>query len=416
MRDTMPNDTDLDALVPHRLEHAYRSDPAAFKAWLDVALPQRPESVLLQAWQVRLAYREEAASTGNNTLLYTILIATVAWAIAKLPDYVTVDDEWFYPRFLPFLVLGGLVLYFLVNQAAPRKLLFQGLGALAVLLAVLLLLPDNTASDSITMALIHMPFVLLSLLGYVYGGGQWRHIGRRIGYIRFGGEMLIFVALILAGGGVLTALTLGLFGLIGIRLEEWFFEYVVLWGAMSAPLVATWVWDQVMNRESKLAPVIANVFSPLFLLMTVAYLLALLSEQRSPFNDREFLIVFNALLVTVWAITVFSVTGRGEKPSRLLDLTNLSLVAVTLVIDAVALTAILYRTFEFGITPNRFAVTGANLLIFVHLVWIFVEYVKALRGAGSAEVIRTTIARYLPVYTGWSLFVVIVLPLVFRFA
>jgi len=147
----------------------------------------------------------------------------------------------------------------------------------------------------------------------------------------------------------------------------------------------------------------------------VFYLLALLGEGRSPFEDREFLIVFNGLLLVVWGISVFSITGRGEKASKLMDLTNLSLVGVTLIIDAIALAAILYRTFTMGITPNRVAVTGANLLIFIHLVWIFYEYAKEFRGAGSIEIIRTTIARYLPVYTAWSVFVVVVLPLLFRF-
>jgi hypothetical protein len=125
--------------------------------------------------------------------------------------------------------------------------------------------------------------------------------------------------------------------------------------------------------------------------------------------------VFNVLLLVVWGITVFSVMGRGDKPSRLLDLTNLCLVGVTLVIDAIALSAILYRVVEFGITPNRIAVTGANALIFIHLLWIALEYLKAFGGRGSAEVLKTTIARYLPVYTVWSVFVVVLLPVIFGF-
>ena len=113
---------------------------------------------------------------------------------------------------------------------------------------------------------------------------------------------------------------------------------------------------------------------------------------------------------------MFSVTGRADKSSRLLDLTNLSLVFVTLVIDAIALTAILYRLFQFGITPNRIAVTGANLLIFVHLVWIFFEYLKAFQRKSGTEVIKTTIGRYLPVYSLWSIFVFTGLPLLFGFS
>jgi hypothetical protein len=414
---TLSSDTHPDSLNPRELEQAWRSDPAAFTRWLDAALAQHPTAALLQAWHERLYWQEAPRpQASNNSLLYTVFIATLVWACAKLPDYVSVAEAWFYPRFVPWLVITGLASWFLVNQTRDRKLLLQGGGALGAVLLALLLLPYDNGSDSITMALIHVPLLLLSIFGFVFGAGRWRDIGQRIGFIRYGGEALILAALVIAGGGVLTGLTLALFNLIGIDLGIWMFEYVVLWGGLSAPLVATWLWDQVLQRQSRLAPMIANVFSPLFLLMTVAYLLALLSEQRSPFNDRDFLIVFNALLLVVWGITVFSVIGRSERPSRLLDVTNLSLVAVTLVVDAIALAAIVYRTAEFGITPNRIAVTGANLLIFIHLVWILVEYAKAFQRGGSAQVLTTTIARYLPVYTGWSLFVVLVLPLLFGFA
>ena len=407
----------LDTLVPASLERAYRHDPAGFCVWLDAALTQEPDSQLLQAWHARLYYGRSADSSPyKNLLLYTILISTLIWAIAKAPAYVSVDEEWFYPRFFPFLVISGLIAYFsMAGNRARNTLFFNGIALLFVMLWHFLM-PHYRDSDSLIMALLHMPLVMLSILAMTFFNGQWRIMDNRLQFIRYGGELLIYTGLILLGGAVLTSLTLGLFQLIGIRLEEWYFSYVGLWGGMSAPLIATWVWDQVLQRESRLAPVIANVFSPLFLLMTVLYLLALLGGGRSPFSDREFLIIFNALLLIVWAISAFSISGRGDKPSTLMDLTNLSLVVITLIIDAVALAAILYRTFTMGITPNRVAVTGTNLLIFVHLIWIFYEYAREFRGAGSMEFIRTTIARYLPVYTLWSVIVVIFLPLVFRFA
>lgn len=430
-----PTDTSPDQSAPLDLERAWRRDPEAFRRWLEAAYAQHPDSVLLQAWQARLdwpadpadppaptdpATKPAAAAPANpgqpNLLLHTVLISTLTWAGAKVPDFSAVSENWFYPRFVPWLVISGLVSWFLLRAGGPRRLVLQGSGLLGLALLLLLLLPHDGRSDSIRMALIHMPLLLLSLLGLVFGAGHWRDIDQRLAYIRYGGELLILMALILVGGGVLSLLTLALFGLIDMRLEEWFFEYVVLWGVLSAPLFATWLWDQKLQRQSRLAPLIANVFSPLFLLMTVIYLLALTGDQRSPFEDREFLIVFNALLLVVWGITVFSITGREGPASRLQDLTNLCLLAVTLVIDGIALSAIVYRTLEFGLTPNRVGVTGANLLIFLHLLWILVEYVRALRGEERMAVLRTTIARYLPVYTGWGLFVVLVLPLLFGFA
>ena len=91
------------------------------------------------------------------------------------------------------------------------------------------------------MALIHMPLVLVSLLGFVFGGGRWRDIGSRLKFIRYAGELIIFTALVLLGGAVLTALTFGLFSLIDMSIEEWYGNYVLVWGLMSAPLIATWV-------------------------------------------------------------------------------------------------------------------------------------------------------------------------------
>ena len=424
--DSLP--ADIQSITAAQLEQAYRLDPVQFRSWFDGVYQHNSQSLLLQAWQARLSFDDRAqhfytentspanvSKSDNSLLLYVVLISVLVWAIAKLPDFIAIDGQWFYPRFIPFLVIAALLVYFNISRAIEKVQLLISIGGITVVLLVLLLLPDRPGSDSITMALIHSPFVMLSLLGIIFCGGHWRESSARLQYIRYGGELLIFTALILLGGAVLTALSLGLFDLIGIPINEWFFDYVVVLGAMSAPLIATWLWDQVMNRDSKLASVIANVFSPLFLLLTVAYLLALLGQQRSAFNDREFLIIFNALLLVVWGITVFSVTGRTDKNSRLLDLTNLSLVLVTLVIDAIALTAIMYRLFQFGITPNRIALSGANLLIFVHLVWIFFEYLKAFQRKSGTEVIKTTIGRYLPVYSLWSIFVVAGLPLLFGF-
>ena len=407
----------IETLDANELEAAWREDPDIFTRWFDEAWRQRPDSPLLQAWHARLHYKtpETESDTDNGLLLPTIFISVLAWAAAKVPAWITVDEEWFYPRFIPFLVIGAVIVWFNLRAGFERRVLKHSLIAMGLILVYLLWYPWTRNADSHIMASLHMPMVMLSLLGYVFASGQWGSLDRRMAYISYLGELLIFTSLVMLGGGVLTMLTLGLFGLVGIRLDEWFFEHVVLWGAMSAPLVATWVWDRVMQRQSRLASVIANVFSPLFLLMTTLYLLVLLTEDRSPFQDREFLIVFNALLLVVWGISVFSIIGRAAKASSLMDLTNLCLLCVTLVIDAIALSAIVYRIWEFGLTPNRVAVTGANTLIFVHLLLIGREYLRDYRGRGSQLVLKNTIARYLPIYTAWSALVVVLLPLLFGF-
>ena len=38
----------------------------------------------------------------------------------------------------------------------------------------------------------------------------------------------------------------------------------------------------------------------------------------------------------------------------------------TLIINGLALSAILFRVFEYGISPNKVVVSGVNILIFTH--------------------------------------------------
>ena len=50
---------------------------------------------------------------------------------------------------------------------------------------------------------------------------------------------------------------------------------------------------------------------------------------------------------------------------------------MTLAIDLIALSAILFRLTSFGMTPNRIAVLGANLIVLFHLVLILIKYIFA---------------------------------------
>ena len=277
------------------------------------------------------------------------------------------------------------------------------------------LLPNDPDSASIVMSQIHLPMLLAWLLALSYMADDWKNPEARLRYIRYVGEMVIYATLILFGGIVLTSLTIGLFSLIGLEIERWYMEHVVVWGLIASPLVATYLYDVILNRESRLATLIANIFAPLFLITVVAYLMAMLYAQKSPYSDREFLIIFNGLLLIVWGITVFSLAGRTFSSFKAIDAINISLVSVTLIINTIALSAILFRLIEYGVTPNKVAVTGANLLIFIHLVLILAQYIRQLKTTAHPEKLTQTVVSYLPVYPVWSIFIVVVLPILFQF-
>ena len=139
-------------------------------------------------------------------------------------------------------------------------------------------------------------------------------------------------------------------------------------------------------------------------------------QQISPFTNREFLILFNGLLVIVLGMTIYSICGRKHaNPSHLMDAINVSLICVTLIINVIALAAILYRFSEWGMSPNRVVVLGANLLIFGHLGKLLSAYWQVYNKRTLADTLKIAVTGYFPIYGAWALFVVVVLPLVFSF-
>jgi hypothetical protein len=216
---------------------------------------------------------------------------------------------------------------------------------------------------------------------------------------------------------VLTGISIGLFELIGIDISQFYMDYVIIFGLVAAPTVASYVYDFILNRESNFANTLSIIFIPLFFITIVAYLVATIYQGKTPYNDREFLIIFNGLLLVTWAMSVFYIIGHNPlKDSKLMNVIHIGLLASTLVVNAIALSAILYRWAELGTTPNRVAVTGANILIVIHLIRITYQCVQNNFLGNNQQSIESTIASFLPIYSLWSVAVVVVLPIAFNFS
>ena len=122
------------------------------------------------------------------------------------------------------------------------------------------------------------------------------------------------------------------------------------------------------------------------------------------------------LLLVILALTMFSVSGKKQRGGVVAsDYIDIGLISATLLVNVVALSAILFRWAEYGTSLNRVVVTGANILVFVHLGLLLLQYLGHLRTGQGVANLESTIAKYLPIYTAWSLFVSLVLPLVFQF-
>src|SRR5690606_2669212 len=149
--------------------------------------------------------------------------------------------------------------------------------------------------------------VLWLLLGVVYAGGAWRSGARRMDFVRFTGELAIYLVLIALGGGLLIGLTVGTLSLVDTDIEPFLEDWVLPFGMPGALLVGAWLVEAKKNVVENIAPVLTRVFTPLTIVMLVAILVALLANGPLTAVDRELLILMDAILVLVLFLLLYSI-------------------------------------------------------------------------------------------------------------
>ena len=403
---------------PKVLEKLYRDDKTAFRQAFNALHPDLTEMPLADFWHQRLNFdRDDAFSIDRRELTFVIVAALIAGTCAKLPEILSIDEEYFYTRNLGFLVFPFLSAYFIWKNKLPGKAIAFIAGIMGVALLTINSLPgtvDN--SDTLLLSCIHVVLFLWATTGFAFAGQNIRNPGARLGYLSYNGDLVVVSTLLLISGGILTAITIGLFGLIGYRIEDYYFRYVVIFGLPAVPIVATALTQTIPELVQKVSPIIARLFSPLVLVTLLIYLGAIIFSGKDPYNDREFLLIFNGLLVGVMALIFFSVAERAKSTSNRYELMVLFLLSVvTVLVNGIALSAIVFRISEWGFTPNRMAVLGANVLILINLLLVSQKLIKVLTRDADLSEVGKTISDYLPVYWGWTALVTFLFPLIFGF-
>ncbi len=402
---------------PEQLENLYREDPKSFaKCFSEISGDY--DTSLVRFWRIRLAADPATAKTSfrSRDLIEAISIAIVTALLVLIPALFTdFNREFFYFRDIALIAFTGLIAYsFRLNPVwGLKKIIWFGILIFITGLYINLL-PTN-AKDSVLIAGLHVPLMLWCFFGLTYVRFDWRSLSGRMDLIRFTGELVIMAGLILLAGGVLTGITMGLFDVIGMDIELFYFDFIAIPGAAAVLVIAYYLIRTYPGITSKIAPVIARIFTPVVLVTLVVYLVSLLFSTNSILENRELLIIFNVMLLGVLALILFSVSGINKattSKNTLLALFLLSVVAI--VINSIALVAIISRITD-GLTPNRTVVLATNVLVFINLILIAVRLLRAGFTGAPVELVEKSVARYLPVYAGWTVIAIFILPVVFGF-
>jgi hypothetical protein len=402
---------------PRHLERMYRTNKLPFKQAFSTLYPELQGNPLADFWNERLNYETDAINWGTSKELVLVIIASlIAGTIAKLPAILGINEEFFYSRNIGFIIFPVLTAYFAwKNKVATSKIAFIVVLTLAGLFFINTL-PNDQKSDTLVLSCIHLLLFLWCVLGFAFVG-EWRNnVDKRLGFLKYNGDLVVMTTLIVIAGAILSGITIGLFKLIGFHIEQFYFENIVAFGLPAAPILGTYLTQTNPQLVGKVSPVIARLFSPLVLVMLVIYLGAMVYSSKDPYNDREFLMIFNALLIGVMAIIFFSVAETANTTKSQPETWVLLLLSVvTIIVNGIALSAILFRISEWGLTPNRAAVLGGNVLILINLLLVTTQLFRVLAKKTDIAAVGKVISFYLPVYFFWVAIVTFLFPLLFGF-
>jgi hypothetical protein len=377
------------------------------RLWKQLMLPGEPDP--------------RTAARSRRELPVMVLCAALAALAIKMPGLfgrdIAGDDGGFYARNLSLFALPALAAYF----AWQRRVRFRVIEELALLFVFGAVAanayPLGDESQAIVLTAIHLPLALWLVVGYAYVGGDWRSGRRRMDFIRFTGEWLIYFVLLGLGGGVLMGLTVGTFNAIGLDAEGFVQSWLLPCGAMAAVIVSAWLVEAKQSVIENMAPVLTRVFTPLFAAALLAFLVAVIWTTSGIDVERDVLILFDVLLVIVLGLLLYAISAR-ELPARpgLFDHLQLALLVSALIIDVMVLLAIIGRITEWGFTPNKTAALGENVILLTNLAWSVWLFLGLIRGTVRFARLERWQTNYIVVYAGWAWTVVFAFPPLFGFA
>ncbi len=314
------------------------------------------------------------------------------------------------------IFLPVLAFYFALKNSLSKRKILMASAAVLVSAVYINLLPVNESGDTLKLSCIHLPLFLWTVLGFAFVGDRLNDHSKRMDFLRYNGDLIVISGIMMIAGMALTVITQGLFTLIGLKIFEFYRQYIIIPGLAALTIIGTYIIGKVPHLVSRVSPLIARMFSPLVLITLIAYLTAIIITGKDPYNDREFLLIFNVLLIAVMAIIVFSVAEISRSDRNRTEVLILFLLSVvTVIVNCIALSAIIFRISEWGITPNRLAILGGNVLILTNLILVIYKLFRTLLNKSELEEVEKVISKFLTVYCIWTVIVVFIFPLVFNF-
>jgi hypothetical protein len=423
---------------PQLLEEIYqrarRNDQVgAFRTALIARYETAPDNVLLAAWYYRLQNGVESTrkfARKTNWLIavpLSILTGLIFWALSDV-EHLTVRDD--IPHLLlwwsPIATMSALLFMAVTAKAHLTRAITLGASLLLATTYCIIVASsfgkDWASEQYLIVAAIHIPLLCWTALGLM--AGVRSSATERFAFLFKSIEMGIVAGLYLAAGMAFGGITVGMFAALSIELPEVLLRLIAAGGFGLLPVLAlATVYDpdaapsaQDFDQGlSRLITTLMRLLLPLTLIVLIIYVLVIPFNFRAPFENRDVLIVYNAMLFGIVGLLIGTtpITGENLSPKLQRVMRNgiVAVAGLAVLVSIYALAAILNRTLEGDLTLNRLTVIGWNGINIGILVALIVTQIRTDLDRWI-ETLHTVFSWAAVVYLIWSILLLAAAPIV----
>jgi hypothetical protein len=360
----------------------------------------------------------------------SILTGLVFWALSDIENLVYLDHLpilalWW----SPIATMSALVFLSVTAKKNLVRSLALGLGLFAVAAYAILLAPSLDVPWKINhyldLAAIHIPLLCWIVLGIsVLGLRSTRE--DRFTFLIKSIEVMISAGLFLIAGIAFGIITIGMFAALEIELPDIVGRLIAAGGFGLLPVLAvTSVYDPTLPPSgqdfsqglSAFITTMMRLLLPLTLGVLVIYLFVIPFYFLEPFKNRDVLIVYNLMLFAIIGLllgtTPITAWGLSNQLQKWLRLGIIAVAILAVLVSLYALSATVYRTVEGGLTINRTTIIGWNTINIAILLGLVYWQVKTGREHWIPS-LHSVFSIATNAYWVWSLFLLLVIPLLFR--
>jgi len=428
------------------LEKLYRQatsigDETSFREAISQCVRTHPDNLLFQAWACRLDLDPSAtpfegednarAKRGSRHWWSALIGSAILGAIYvflighEIPIPVPGEaTDLFWLGWGP-LTAVVILIYLAFDSLATKRWQWYAAAAVAAALlgAVIAWMAWGRTDDVAGLTAIHLPFIAWAAVGVGVSLGYQNTARQFYGFLVKSAETILTTGIYLMAGVILIGLTVGIFAALGVTIPDEVMRIVVSGGLGLLPILALaslydssraptdQSWASGLARLLKILTRL--ILAPALLVLAIYIFWFVPMHFWQPFRERDVLIIYNATIMAIIATLACTVPDPSEqlstKSNRVLRYAILAAGGLTFLLNAYALVAVASRTISGGLTPNRHAVLGWNVVTLLMLGFMTVKLWRD-KSETWPDAFRESIARTMLPAIAWALWVLFGLP------